>query len=134
MEKDADRWLGLAKDSFEAAKDADEKKKYRSAVSRAYYALFQAATAILVHARVSVPERGNWPHIQVPALFQSPTVRTMLPKGSRVYRQAIIDTYTARISADYRPRDTVDREQSRMARRYSGMVLNLAMKVVGNDS
>ena len=122
-------WLRIAEESFDAAKVAFENGLHRSCVSRAYYAMYQAATAIFVHAGVPVPPRGNWNHPDVARLFENPAVRRLLDRMRRrplYMKRAMKTVYRARLEADYGPRVTIHAAMARDARRFAGEFLSLA--------
>ena len=67
MDEGADDWLAMARESLMATDAALAVRAWRPAASRAYYAAYQAATAMLIHAGVTPPKIGKelreaWPH------------------------------------------------------------------------
>lgn len=64
-------WLEMARESQEAAQQAEANGHFRSAASRYYYAAYQAVTALLLYRRVPTPEdRQAWSHDQTPDLIR----------------------------------------------------------------
>lgn len=123
------RWLDLADENFEVSGYAFDKEHYRSCVSRAYYALYQAATAFMLHAGFRPPGPGNWTHERLATLFAEGPSRRVLGHKAIEFKQACIRTYDARVAADYRPTAQVDKRQARDARRHAGYVINKVLEV-----
>jgi len=124
----------MAEHSFQASQDAFERKKFRTSVSRAYYALYQSATALMIHVNLVPPEKGNWGHAKLMTMFEDQVIRRILKKRAIEYKQACSRSYIARASADYRPSDVVDVMSARETRRWAAMVMKTAEKVTGHDT
>lgn len=126
-------WVNAAHESLRAANHAFDHGLHRSSVSRAYYALFQSATAIALHAGLSPPAAGNWSHAALPTLFETSAVRRIIGRRSIELKQAASRAYFDRCDADYRPAVRVDKQQSIHNRRLAGMFFAKACEVTGYD-
>jgi len=99
---------------LKAAQELVANKRWRSIVSRSYYAAYSAVTGAL-EGRANYP-RGmkNPPHDDVPNL-----VRNNLTTLSIVQRRRIgtimVRLYASRLDADYRPKRTLDRSTAASA-------------------
>lgn len=123
---DWDLWIGMARESLEAATAAMEKGLGRSAMSRFYYAAYQAATAALLYRGLTPPaDREAWTHDDTPLLMVqqlSPVVprrdvrRDLLRRVSGLYRRRLI--------ADYRAKQTLSANDLQEARRDAGYVVS----------
>jgi uncharacterized protein (UPF0332 family) len=91
--------------------------RWRSAVSRAYYAVYSAATSLLLDMGVTMPVgRTNPKHAALPALIGNNL--TWLRMGAR-WRLAGLTRklYDLRIASDYLPGVTVEQDEARIALR-----------------
>jgi uncharacterized protein (UPF0332 family) len=99
----------MSLDSVEAARGLLKEGRWRSSVSRSYYAAYCALSSRLIQSGARFPQGWNNPsHEQLPALIQnslalpSVTARRQLNRAIRRLRRA-------REDADYRPGISVDR-------------------------
>jgi uncharacterized protein (UPF0332 family) len=119
MDVDAERWLNLAEDALAACGVCYRAGRFRSAVSRAYYACFSFATARLLSLGERLPEgRTTWGHGLLPGVLNRALGR--LEVFATVRRNAVHQlraAYAMRIDADYRPGRTVDERTAREALR-----------------
>ena len=95
---------------METAQLAYNADDWRSAVSRAYYAAYQAATASCVAHRdeINFPSGWNNPaHDQLPELIQNNGDLSLFAR--RQVTQLLVALRVTRESADYRPGRTVDK-------------------------
>lgn len=127
------QWLTAAYESHKAAELASDRKLFRSSVSRAYYALYQAGTALMLHLGEVPPSQGNWSHPRLATLFLGNAARRALGPKAILFKNACIRTYGVRIGADYAPRFRIGSSESREARRWAGMILRKAVEVTGYD-
>jgi hypothetical protein len=127
------QWLAAAHESYRAAETAFDKGMFRSSASRAYYALYQAGTALMLHLGEVPPSQGNWSHPRLATLFEGGPARRLFGRKAILYKNACIRTYAARIVADYAPWRRLDASDSRQARRWARMVMNRAIEVIGYD-
>ena len=102
-------WQQVARQTKETAQLAYTAGHWRSAVSRAYYAAYQAATAVCVaHGdEEQFPQGWNNPtHEQLPELIQNNGDISFTAR--RQITQRLVALRISRESADYRPGRTVD--------------------------
>jgi hypothetical protein len=96
-----DTWLLMAKGNESAARILQRSQRYRSAMSRAYYAAFALATHCLLTAGATFGGRTSPPHRDLRGL-----VRAHLTAGWPAARADALDAalgalYRLRIDADY---------------------------------
>ncbi len=100
-------WQEIGVDSFYAAQALYEQRRFRSSVSRSYYAVFSVITHHLIAAGVNFGGQQETPnHQAVPKLMKqnlSLSNRQMLDSIAIVRR-----LYAARLAADYQRRTTDD--------------------------
>lgn len=103
-------WLSVALESYEAGKAAADLGLDRSALSRFYYAAYQAATAGLLYRGVTPPTllaedgslREAWSHSETPELFVVQMEPLIPSKDQRQrVRNHLAALYRKRIRADY---------------------------------
>ena len=125
----ARRWLVLAENNYEAASRLAEEARPSSA-SRAYFAAYSAAHAIVITRGETPPARGNWPHEGLGELL-----RAVLARGQSdwkrlellQYKLSINKLQLLRIQADYDPRSEFE---DRWWLSESRLVLALARRCV----
>jgi len=109
-----DDWRTMAQDSFDAASELMETERWRSLLSRAYYAAYARCVHVLQTEGIRMPARGNPAHGRLPEL-----VGTHMTRFSDVRRfglvHAIEELYRYRLIADYLPSVRCGREDARMA-------------------
>ncbi len=116
-------WEELALDSRAAAQSLQDQGRFRSSVSRSYYAVYSAVVHRLSSQGLSYAYgRRNPPHEAVPQYV----LANLTHLGPRVQRE-VAKTYRllmkARVDADYRPGLTCDRETARDALRACYQIL-----------
>jgi len=127
-------WLTMAANSFEGARVCHEMKNYRSGISRAYYSMYQAATAICLHAGLTPrPDKCNWTHDVTAENFGNAGLKKLLGKRSIPLRQDTMRSYAARCDADYNPNARIDAKAGRDAMRFAGTFLRVAKEVIRID-
>ena len=92
---EARRWLERGRISLSAAEALIERGIYEDAVSRAYYAMFYAANALLVRDGLNVGSK----HSAVVAAFGREYAKT--GKVDPKYHQMLIEDFEWRQKADY---------------------------------
>jgi hypothetical protein len=104
-------WRELAKSNRSAAFELLETRRYRSCVSRAYYAVYSETTHALVEGGVQMPSARNNPrHKAVPSL---------------VGYQLLILSPKLRWKLEYNPVLTVDESEARAAMRFTVHIVKL---------
>lgn len=109
-------WLELAKDARNSANILLVGERYRSCVSRAYYAAYSKVTHELVHAaRLTMPPGREGPsHARI-----RPLIVTSMPNMRQDKRLKLSELigrlYTLRIDADYKPSVEVKGRDAREA-------------------
>ena len=98
-------WQEIGSDNFDAAQTLYEQRRYRSSVSRSYYAAFSTITHFLAEAGVRFGGLQETPsHQALPGLTKK---HLALPEWQMSAAAAIIRRlYAARLAADYRQRAT----------------------------
>jgi uncharacterized protein (UPF0332 family) len=115
-------WSDMARDNLVAAKSLLADARWRSAVSRAYYAAYSAVTGKL-KGRASFPRgRQNPSHDNLARLimnylteFAVSERRQMMAAARRLYR--------TRIAADYKPGEEVGVQEARIAVRDASFIV-----------
>jgi len=101
-------WAEMSRDSLGAAKSLLGESRFRSSVSRAYYAAYTAIAGVLVERGVRFARGWNNPQHELLPRYVSnsdafePATRQQLNRAIRRLR-------LRREDADYRPRNPVDR-------------------------
>lgn len=109
------KWTDLAKDNRLAAYEMNRAGRWRSCVSRAYYAIYSAATSQLVQHGVAMPKAyGNPSHLKLPTLVRLGFKTQLRPKQGQL-PGLIRMLYTMRLAADYQPQVTVEAVEARQA-------------------
>jgi uncharacterized protein (UPF0332 family) len=111
-----EKWKNAGASNFRAAKMLYEAQEYRPCISRAYYAAYQAVTAIAIEHgdEKNFPADWNNPsHEQLPELVRN---NGGLPKEVRKrISNALRDLRYSREDADYRMGRTVNKEAAMKA-------------------
>ena len=108
-------WQDLARDSRKAANELVHRGRYRSAVSRAYYAVYSKLAYEFSEMGIEMPEGREGPsHAKLRSI-----VENRLTRLSRKEREALSrivgKSYVMRLYADYHPSDTMDSREAREA-------------------
>lgn len=122
-------WPDIAIGNLRAAGDLIRLGQYRSSISRAYYAVFAAATHRLSEAKVNFPKGWAAPHHdQLPDLIKDHLRK--LPQDA-CYRvpNLIRRLYFARLGADYHPERAFKNHDARAVL----MDARTALKYLGID-
>ena len=108
-------WNDLAKDNQTAASKMLRAQRWRSSVSRAYYAAYSAATERLVHHRITMPAgRTNPTHSALPNLIKYNLTSLSYPLRGQM-ANAVKKLYNLRLMADYMPEVVVGETEARVA-------------------
>ncbi len=114
-------WTAMARENLIAAKSLSADARWRSAVSRAYYAAYCAVTVEL-EGRANFPGgRQNPSHDQLPKLILNSLSDISVPDRQNMKRAAV-RLYRKRIAADYRPGEHVGAEESLVAIRDASFI------------
>jgi uncharacterized protein (UPF0332 family) len=135
MEPGAAAWLASARGSLLAARQLLTSEP-RSASSRAYYASFAAAHAVLLHLRpdVEARPRGHFRHGELPGqlrwtLLHKAGLR-MTSRQADYYKDALNEAYNIRVRADYEPRSHVSALHAGQAESLAAALVRLAERIV----
>jgi uncharacterized protein (UPF0332 family) len=126
----------MAKESLRGAKSAMEVTAFRSCVSRSYYAAFQAATAMLLHAGETPPtveaqRRESWPHAVTPDMVKDNLKRLITHRQRRLgLASSLAKLYRWRVEADYVSKPDVLRLRAETAFREAGSIVKVARDVI----
>lgn len=96
------QWVLMARGSLIAAQSLAIQGEVRSSVSRAYYAAYQAVTALLLYARLPPPEgREGWSHEATPDLLKNIPLKILNSQIQQSLTERLEVLYNLRLSADY---------------------------------
>ena len=112
-------WQEIAVENFQSARELMAVKRYRSSVSRFYYAAFSIVTEKLSEQGIAFGEQETPNHKALPKL-----IKLHLPLESRAKSDCVSITrrlYAARIAADYRLQ-TTNEAVAREARRDAALL------------
>jgi len=103
----SETWQSLADDAYRASLSLRQERRCRSAISRAYYAVYSRVTALLVAHGVTMPDDYEGPlHSKLAALIEAHLT------GLRSKRWTVAGLarglYDLRVIADYHPSVPVD--------------------------
>lgn len=111
----AQTWLELAMDARRAAKKLARDSHVRSAVSRAYYAVYSKVTHELVSGGVTMPPHRHGPsHHRLRQIIEKGPSRIRLSKRVALSRM-VSRLYVLRLDADYKPVSLIDDREAREA-------------------
>ena len=122
-----ERWWNMAQGSLKAAQELEVFGEHRSSVSRAYYAAYQAATALLLYAR-QIPPAGReaWSHEATPELVTELPGTILAASTAQAVRKRLSSLYDLRLIADYQSRKDVDELVLRPALRDAAFINKIA--------
>ncbi len=103
-----EKWWRMAQGSLAAAQALGPLGEFRSAASRAYYAAYQAATALLLYTKRVPPEgREAWGHEATPDLLNDTPSAVLSLTTRRSLTKRLEELYQVRLVADYRGEEDV---------------------------
>lgn len=104
---------------------AEEKGYVRSAVSRNYYAAFQAATAILHYVSLVPPDgEQGWSHQSTPDMIEEHLKVFISSRNIRHrLKEQLRDLYKLRVRADYRADLSIENTDVQEAKRTVGFIM-----------
>jgi uncharacterized protein (UPF0332 family) len=118
-------WLEMALESEAAARACDEAGHLRPAISRYYYAAYQAVTAVLRYRKqIPPPKREAWSHEETPQMLREhlkPVVPSRDTRNDLAHRLAML--YKARVTADYVSQEPMTTLALNEARRDAGHII-----------
>ena len=111
-----ERWWNMAQGSLSSAQILSKQGEVRSSASRAYYAAYQAATALLLYHGMTPPNgREAWSHDATPGLIRE-LPGTLIPESAcRDIKQRLEACYELRIVADYISQLSVNEAKLRLS-------------------
>lgn len=123
--KDVQDYIQRSKDTLEVAATMITHQYWADAVSKAYYAMFYAANAIILTRGISVSK-----HSAVISIFGEQFARTNVI--DRHFHREFIDAFDDRQTADYSPRVLITEEDARnrlkLANEFVDAVINYLQK------
>ena len=129
----AEQWLKTAQQNRDAAKSIQQSFA-RSAVSRAYYSVYAASHAILLHLKERPREDwGTWAHEDLPGTLRSTLSRGTVPFAAGVpvqCKEIVTRCYKKRLTADYAPGLDVDPEMAKEACRDADRMVATAKRIM----
>lgn len=124
----------MATENMEAARLLFDQKKWRSAISRAYYAAFASAHAIGLHAGEKPrPPFGTWTHRSLPGVLHQ-GIRRIAGEDRRSLRSVLVrhleQVQRMRGIADYQPMVIVGREEARDSIHQAARIVSNARSMI----
>ena len=126
------QWLNKAQDSMAAGQNSLETGNLASAVSRAYFAAFQAVTGALIKRGYQPnSETGNWGHKVTQNQF-TVLIQQVRSKRRRLRRERehFKDLYFYRAFADYGNDSIITTKLARQLVREAGQVVTLVQRLI----
>jgi uncharacterized protein (UPF0332 family) len=108
-------WDDLAQDNTLAANETFDKHRWRTCISRAYYAAYSAVTQQLVAQGVTMPKSQQNPHHASLPNLVAHNLNTLAHPVRLQLAGAIAKLYNLRIIADYVPQMPVEERDARLA-------------------
>ena len=108
------QWAEMARENLVAAKSLFQDARWRSSVSRAYYAAYGAVTDSLEGLATFPKGRYGPSHDRLPQLVMTYSTELRFRERIQVVKAAR-RLYRSRIAADYEPRQRVAIEEARIA-------------------
>ena len=103
----------------------------RSSASRAYYAAYQAVTALLLYARqIPPPEREAWSHDLTPELLRNLPLNVLGSEVQRALTARLKVLYELRLSADYAGAAEVEMLRVPAAVRSAAFILKIVESIL----
>lgn len=125
------KWREIARESLVAAQILETEDRPRSSVSRAYYASYQAVTALLLYAKQKPPmEREAWSHETTPELLKNLPGKMLVVTMQQNVSGRLKGLYNLRLIADYQGEKNVDTNEQRAAVRSASFVLKIVDSVL----
>ncbi len=107
-------WKEIAEDARKAADLCHQRGRYRSAVSRSYYAMFAMVTAAMRQRNLTPPaDRETWSHARVPYMVMTYLRNDLGTQATNDLIRRLNEAYRKRIGADYYSSVVVDEVAAR---------------------
>ena len=112
-------WREMAEGSLRSADCLFEiepsSKFFRSAISRYYYASFQAATSFLLYSGLTPPDGDEgWSHMSTPRLLGENSAKILDNRLAKSISANLHDLYNLRLLADYRSEALAERDENKV--------------------
>ena len=126
-----ERWFGMARGSLAAAQALAVQGEARSGASRAYYAAYQAVTAILLYHNMTPPvDREAWSHDATPDLMRRLAPTIIKQDTRRDMSQRLRACYDLRLTADYIGAAEVAASELKIALKDASFIVGMAGDVL----
>lgn len=124
-------WLQVAEDALSSATELRELKRYRSSVSRSYYAAYSfLASALVLEQSVQFRDGREGPeHEPLSDLVAVHLRRAFAPSALKQVRVGVRTLYGARLEADYRPTMIVRETLAADALRWAAIIANNVRRI-----
>ena len=124
-----EHWATAGEDALSAARVCAANERWRSVVSRSYYAAYSFAASVLAKEGVAFRDDRVGPeHEPLPDLIRDHLGKRFGRPTLRELRITIAALYSARIAADYRPHQLIDKSSALNAERLATTVKYLMSK------
>lgn len=125
-----ERWWNMAQGSLSSAQILSKQGEVRSSASRAYYAAYQAATALLLYHEMTPPNgREAWSHDVTPELIRELSGTIISKDARRDIQQRLEACYKLRIDADYIGQINVAEAKLELSLKDTAFIIKLANEV-----
>ena len=129
-----ERWWNMAQESLVAAQSLERLGLVRPCASRAYYAAYQAATALLLYARQVPPQdREAWSHEATPGLLRNLPNKMLNPPMQQGLEARLKRLYDLRLVADYQGQVNITFIELRAAVRDAAFVSRTISNIVAGE-
>ncbi len=126
-----ERWWAMAQGSLVAAQSLERLGEVRSSASRAYYAAYQAATALLLYHSLTPPEgREAWSHETTPELVRQLPSRLLKPELGKDFALRLAAAYELRLAADYVGNAEVDAAKLRTSLKNTRFISSVVQDIL----
>ena len=122
-----ERWWNMAQGSLAAAQLLAKEGEVRSSASRAYYAAFQAVTALLLYHEMTPPNgREAWSHEATPELFRRLSGTIISEDARKDIKQRLEASYELRVVADYISQANPEKAKLKLSLKDAAFTVKLA--------
>lgn len=121
----------MAQGSLVAAQSLERLGEVRSSASRAYYAAYQAATALLLYHGLTPPEgREAWSHETTPELVRQLPSKLLKTDAGRDFALRLAAVYELRLAADYVGNAEVDAAKLRTSLKNTRFISSVVQDIL----